>query len=188
MAELVQCSQCDGLISVLAELICPHCGCPANIALTPSKAAETKTSEKSDTQNSYIVAATNESENTRPFKHHFKSEFNLNWDKHNLEWKGSLDSEKRVQDFIDFCEENNVGYRAPSLTRRAEAPSPNKTVQSDSLPPSNTSAETQNFYDHKNKIPEDMRRKTKEGIGGTREDWKKNRSSNAGDMGYGKSR
>ena len=46
MADLIKCSQCDGQISVHAVMICPHCGCPAEMALTQTYAAKAKPKEE----------------------------------------------------------------------------------------------------------------------------------------------
>ena len=200
MRELINCSQCEGKISVLAKMICPHCGCLADIALKPESSANTSKADPQKTTSyskGYEVAAT---DNTKPYRHIFgKNGFGLKWEKKKTEWRGELESEKFIFDFIKFCEENSVGYEVPpefldAYKRKVQETRPPDKSNCDqvqiptvsNLPPSNISPETASFLDNKNKYGKQWERKAEEGISGSREDWKKNRGGYSGDMGYGK--
>ena len=199
MSRLTNCSQCSGQISLLAKLICPHCGCPADIALKEKKLTEDPPKAQVQTGGitekevkSYCVSTSGD---TRPHKDKMKKSFGLRWKRSKNQWEGVLESDEKLMRFIEYCEDNGIEHTAPRTAGNMSG-----TVQGNALPPENVSKikqqlerekilgssnlteEHQSELDRVREIPDSQIRKAEEGIGGSREDWKKNRKGYSGDM------
>ena len=199
---LVECYECKGSISTLAKMICPHCGCPASVALGVSKSPDNpkKSGEQSEIAHDleheetqvFCVTAFGD---TKPYKDVLKKSFGLKWHRWMKQWKGEIVGVDRLKEFISFCKENDLEYNAPSFAEQGPIlptnvnPSPedahSEAQRKEELERAIQNKDEPLGKDPKKNIPEDQRRRIDEGIGGTREDWKKNRGSYGKDMGYG---